>query len=50
MDFTVAEIGLIRWYRGLDQRIRQAFDIYLLTGDATLLTFQVTHHLFQIAA
>lgn len=47
---TQAEVGLIRWYRGLDQRIRQAFHMYLLTGDATMLTFHFTHHPYQVAA
>ncbi len=50
MDLTIAEIGLIRWYRSLDNRIRQAIDLWLLTGDTTLITLHFTHHPFQVAA
>lgn len=47
---SVQEIGLIRWYRGLDDRIKQAINIWLLTGDKTLLEYSVTHHRHQVAA
>lgn len=49
-SLSAAEIGLIRWYRSLDQRTRKAIDIYLLTGDTSLLTYHFTHHLDLAAA
>lgn len=50
MRLTIAEIGLIHWYRGLGQHIRQAIDLWLLTGDTSLLTYYFTHHLHLAAA
>lgn len=44
MEMTPVEVGLIRWYRGLDQRIKQALHLWLLTGDSTLLKYEFTHH------
>lgn len=47
---TPAEIGLIRWYRSLDNRMREAIQFWILTGNAELLIFEVTLRHRQIAA
>lgn len=50
MELTAAEIGLIRWYRGLNPRIRQAMYVWLLTGNVVLIQHQICHQRSQIAA
>lgn len=47
MDWNLSktEVGLIRYYRSLDKRIKAGLYLWLLTGDATLLT----HRLRQAA-
>jgi hypothetical protein len=50
MELSVAEIGLIRWYRGLYKRMRQALEMWLLTGYVSLMAYQITHQYHQAAA
>lgn len=45
-----AEIGLVRWFRNLPQRTRDAIMFFLETGDTTYLLYEFTHHPLQVAA
>lgn len=49
MELSVEEIGAIRWYRSLNQRMRKAVDLWLLTGEGSLLLYEFTRPL-QAAA
>lgn len=43
-SLTAAEIGLVRWYRSLPQRTRDAITYFLETGDVTLLSYEFSRH------
>lgn len=42
MNLSPAEIGLIRYQRSLNERIREAIYLWLFMGDTSLLYFELT--------
>lgn len=50
MELTAAEIGLVRWLRSISPRTLKAIELWLFTGDDTLLFFELTRPDLKVAA
>lgn len=50
MELSAAEIGLVRWFRSLDKRTKHALQVWLLTGDVSLMAYHTTRQYHQAAA
>lgn len=50
MELTAAEVGLVRWLRTVNHRTLKAIDLWLFTGDNTLLLLELTRPDLKVAA
>ena len=40
---TPADVGMVRWFRSLPQRTREAILLFFATGDTSLLRYEFNH-------